>query len=136
MIMRTTTRVSRLLAISMLIPLGACDVTGGIVPQLPPGGGFLYDGFVLPAVRLIGVGETVVYTYRVYDSQNDRYPADFGPVSWRNETPTVLLLGPADVRCGDRCIALTGLAPGFGQVRASSTYNGAHVPAAASFTVR
>jgi hypothetical protein len=128
--------MGRLLTISLLIPLGGCDVTGGIVPQLPPGGGFLYDGFVSPAVRLIGVGETVMYTYRVYDSQNNRYPDDFGPVSWRNETPIVRSLRAADPSCGDRCIAVTGLAPGFGQVRASSTYNGATVPAAASFTVK
>jgi hypothetical protein len=129
-------RGNRLLAIVLLLPIGACDLTGGVVPKLPPGSGFVYDAFLLPNDRLISVGETTVKTYSIYDSQNNRYPTDFGPVAWTNETPDTLSLSPADASCADRCMAITGRAPGFGQVRASATYNGSHVAAAASFTVR
>jgi hypothetical protein len=120
----------------LLVSLGGCDLTGGVVPLPPAGSGFLFDGFLLPIVRLIDVGQPVEYTYTIYDSQNNRYPNDFGPVSWSNETPTVLSLAPTGSTCGDRCMGVTRIAAGFGQVRASATYNGSHVAAVASFPVR
>jgi hypothetical protein len=125
----------RWLASALLMALAACNV----VPQVPGGTGFLYDAALLPATRSLGVGETGTYTYTVYDSQNNRYLTDFGPVSWSNETPAVLGLVPAGGDCGsrgDRCVAVTGVAAGVGQIRAFAIVNGAHVDAAASFSVR
>jgi len=132
-------RTGSVLACVLVASLGGCNWSGDAVPLPPAGSGFLYDGFLLPTARVFGVievGQTVEYTYSVYDSQNNRYPNDFGPVSWSNETPTVLSLAPTGSTCGDRCMGVTRIAAGFGQVRASATYKGSHVAAVASFPVR
>lgn len=132
---KSKTRWSLLLLLAAALPACSFD----IVPSLQGGGtGFLYSGGIRPDRRVIGIGETRVYEYFVYDSRIDRDVTEFGTVTWSNEMPAVLGLVPG-AGCSDRqghCVTVNGLTPGDAQIRAFAVIDGARVDASAQLVVR
>lgn len=117
-------RICTAVAFALLLP--ACDDLVAPAPfptTYGMGGSGGIDVFIQPLVSVLRVGDTVQFDFQVYDRINGRYVSAFGDVTWINENPSIVRLESPLAVCGTRCARVTGLAPGYAQLRAWATYD-------------